>query len=71
MSAIVYLKVGRVSFMCNNSISNSTRRWQQQCNNLEGKDHTTLAIQIPYKCEGVVIANCDFSPCAQLLERNV
>ena len=24
-----------------------------------------------FKCESLIIANCDFSPCAQLLERNV
>ena len=24
-----------------------------------------------FKCEHVIIANCDFGPCAQLLERNV
>ena len=24
-----------------------------------------------FKCEHVIIANCDFSPCVQLLERNV
>ena len=65
LSTNYILYIMGIAFAC--QVNGYIRKWIDSTHAMENYDYRRTG----FKCEHVIIANCDFSPSAQLLERNV